>query len=726
MALVIGNKDNQVTDSGTGGLATSTTPTSYTSLRRGSRGEAVTKLQNALAGLGYYTGAIDGSYGGMTESAVTKYQQAMGLQVDGRAGTQTQTSLYSKPVSPTTTTTVKSPAEALSGIKPSQTVPNAVTDSNTGGSPLVTPTQVSTFIKPSQVVPGAVTDAGTNKGGVPLVTPPPEIVKPNQLLPGATTDAGTNSGGTPLVSDYGRFEEFVKNYQGTPADAEIAWVKQYGAIPQPYTGQLLKSPTQQPPQPYTQPVDGKITPFSQPIMETDIGTNGEPLRGSNVIDSQIPPDLSPNKPGSGVGGSYTGGGSSSYTGGGSTQTGQLPSVDTGVDVTFPGQTGGGGTETGGEVTIPDYQPVTTPDGKTYKDIFAEVQTEQFVYDSAADEGYRIAASNVENEVAQMMVGRGGLYSSVATNAVQSRLMSLQIDYRKNAYEQFLTERNFKMQMAQFLAGRDDQEYARYMDAVKFQANRDDEAFNRSMQIAKYEADRSDEEFKRGMQIAEYNMRLQQQQFTQAIQKQNLALSQAQFSYRKQIDSLEREIAGQREALNTGVATYQNESSQFEAMKKKWASENGGYATAEVAAYFGIPQHTPYAKSVATLRMKQIEINNMKTNLVDFAKEINASDVIAGAANDWYEQSSQSYDVNKDSISVLGTSTQQSAFTSYLSEMSSRISQSMKFGLSEKEAVQAYYDGFARSYNAHVGNMGSLLAERMNNLIVKKLESTKDD
>ena len=89
--------------------------------------------------------------------------------------------------------------------------------------------------------------------------------------------------------------------------------------------------------------------------------------------------------------------------------------------------------------------------------------------------------------------------------------------------------------------------------------------------------------------------------------------------------------------NTDVASYQYESSQFETMKKLWASDNGGYATAEVAAYFGIPQHTPYSKSVATLRMKQIEINNMKTNIVDFAERINADDVIAGAANNWYDR-----------------------------------------------------------------------------------------
>ena len=51
-----------------------------------------------------------------------------------------------------------------------------------------------------------------------------------------------------------------------------------------------------------------------------------------------------------------------------------------------------------------FNRLTTPDGKTSTDLLAEVQTEQFVYDSAADEGYRIAASNIENEVAQMMVG----------------------------------------------------------------------------------------------------------------------------------------------------------------------------------------------------------------------------------------------------------------------------------------------------------------------------------
>ena len=86
-------------------------------------------------------------------------------------------------------------------------------------------------------------------------------------------------------------------------------------------------------------------------------------------------------------------------------------------------------------------------------------------------------------------------------------------------KQFLTERNFKMQIAQFLA------------------NREDEMFSRNMQVAKFEADRSDEEFKRNMQIAQYNMQMEQQE-TQAIQKQNLALSQAQFNYRKEIDNLE--------------------------------------------------------------------------------------------------------------------------------------------------------------------------------------------
>ena len=63
-------------------------------LRRGSRGSEVTKLQNALKALGFYTMTVDGKYGRGTESAVKAYQKKNGLKADGIAGPATQGKLY--------------------------------------------------------------------------------------------------------------------------------------------------------------------------------------------------------------------------------------------------------------------------------------------------------------------------------------------------------------------------------------------------------------------------------------------------------------------------------------------------------------------------------------------------------------------------------------------------------------------------------------------------------
>lgn len=51
-------------------------------------------MQLALQQLGYYTGALDGSFGSGTESAVRNFQRAKGLTRDGRCGPDTTTVLY--------------------------------------------------------------------------------------------------------------------------------------------------------------------------------------------------------------------------------------------------------------------------------------------------------------------------------------------------------------------------------------------------------------------------------------------------------------------------------------------------------------------------------------------------------------------------------------------------------------------------------------------------------
>ena len=69
-------------------------PAQAASLRVGSRGGEVTKLQNALKELGLYSLKVDGVFGRGTRQAVQAFQRQNGLKVDGIAGPKTLEKLY--------------------------------------------------------------------------------------------------------------------------------------------------------------------------------------------------------------------------------------------------------------------------------------------------------------------------------------------------------------------------------------------------------------------------------------------------------------------------------------------------------------------------------------------------------------------------------------------------------------------------------------------------------
>ncbi|GHU78823.1 hypothetical protein AGMMS49992_30120 [Clostridia bacterium] len=71
------------------------TPSSFTTLKQGMKSTEVEDMQRALYQLGYYNGAIDGSFGNGTKTAVTAFQKANGLTSDGIAGSKTLSLLYS-------------------------------------------------------------------------------------------------------------------------------------------------------------------------------------------------------------------------------------------------------------------------------------------------------------------------------------------------------------------------------------------------------------------------------------------------------------------------------------------------------------------------------------------------------------------------------------------------------------------------------------------------------
>lgn len=65
-------------------------------LRFGSRGNAVVKLQQALKNRGYFHANTTGYYGNITQTSVINFQRDNRLIVDGIAGNQTQSALYTQ------------------------------------------------------------------------------------------------------------------------------------------------------------------------------------------------------------------------------------------------------------------------------------------------------------------------------------------------------------------------------------------------------------------------------------------------------------------------------------------------------------------------------------------------------------------------------------------------------------------------------------------------------
>lgn len=74
--------------------AVAVTPADDT-LEQGDTGDAVKQLQQRLIDMGYLKGTADGDYGSATKAAVKLFQKQAGMTVDGVAGKETQSAIYS-------------------------------------------------------------------------------------------------------------------------------------------------------------------------------------------------------------------------------------------------------------------------------------------------------------------------------------------------------------------------------------------------------------------------------------------------------------------------------------------------------------------------------------------------------------------------------------------------------------------------------------------------------
>ncbi|MBZ8179008.1 MAG: peptidoglycan-binding protein [Oscillatoria sp. PMC 1051.18] len=97
-------------------------------LRVGSRGTEVSQIQAALKLLGYFEDTVDGTYAESTVIAVSKFQQAAGLNVDGIVGQTTWNRLF--PMTPPQTTATASPSPSASNNENTAPAATIVTTNN--------------------------------------------------------------------------------------------------------------------------------------------------------------------------------------------------------------------------------------------------------------------------------------------------------------------------------------------------------------------------------------------------------------------------------------------------------------------------------------------------------------------------------------------------------------------------------------------------------------------
>jgi peptidoglycan hydrolase-like protein with peptidoglycan-binding domain len=158
-------------------------------LKVGSQGERVAELQAALKLLGFYSGAVDGTYSENTASAVARFKQAAGLNPDGIVDANTWQRLF--PKEPTVASTVPSSQPRFNSAT-NFPVPNQASNLTNVVNPNPNPprqavTQVPTSAEPRPATPRkAITQVPTNPEPRPA-TPRKTTTSSTQKTPNRTT-----------------------------------------------------------------------------------------------------------------------------------------------------------------------------------------------------------------------------------------------------------------------------------------------------------------------------------------------------------------------------------------------------------------------------------------------------------------------------------------------------------------------------------------------------------
>lgn len=439
---------------------------------------------------------------------------------------------------------------------------------------------------------GLVSGATPQGTATPIVAP---VQKPQAAKQQGVTDTATG----------GVVSQIAPVVPKEPIVKPKAWITDTGTgqtapLQNAYLGNASPMPTQQPATTPTQ----QQAPTQEQVQQTPIG--------DNVVLPATTPATAPT-------GTTTPAGTQTGTGTTTPATG-TPTGTTGAQ---PGT--GGGTTTPGLFQPTPYQPQPNQ-------FLEELTQMQFEYDPFQDEEYLRRAKDFELQVTDMMVGRGGLYSSVGAEALKASLIQLQADMTEQKYQQFLQDRNFTFQMASFVADENQRAFSNYMQQQEFAFAQDKEAWDRQTWSAEFEFAKEKEEFDRytwqeemnykkaqaqfdqQMQIARYNLSVQSQRAQEQRARYEMEKAAEAAKYESLIKLAEQDLKGaQAFVAKTNIDYEKDEKAYYNYLKQAKAD---GYADKYTAKYFGVSTGTPISSQslISAIMNKASYLDSWKAEL----------------------------------------------------------------------------------------------------------------
>ena len=548
-------------------------------LKFGARGEDVKLLQNFLASSGYNVGTVDGIFGNQTANALKLYQQSAGLASDAIYGENTRNAMLSGTVykPPTGKTPLPSPI-----VKPSQQVGGTVTDANSNPVPVNTTAQAQPDYYAVTSGTPQTAQQQPDYYAVTTGTPSTPVAPPSSQQLGAQAQQNAI-----------RTEMAQSGQMGMLTPDQIANVNNFQqTAPQPpdvsTVGQSQSA--------YSQPdyyavKDHAETAQNQPDYYQVLPSSASGIVPSGTVQPSRTADTTATSKKALVEGALV-----ADVGSGSSTSEPLP-VATGNYVSV-----GGGSVSVGSPSItadgavsPEQQDeynlsVATGNGlqQMADELFDKLNIMNPDWNPEEDEGYQRDAAILENKVAQMMVARGGLYSSVARAALQSSLIDLQSNYREQAYDRFLEERAFVFQQLQFVS------------------NRLDAEFEKSMAIKNYNLAVQKEQFDQKMAVAQFNA-------DQKYKNAQLAISRANAQTARENAQFQRDMAVAAQAQQTAYNQLKQQEATLvtsESMLKVARDEFkvSGILTPQSAAFLGVNYISSLSTYVNAANQKQKEID----------------------------------------------------------------------------------------------------------------------